>query len=86
VDSLSGCPTSSHENVCWDPELVNELLQLVLYHLFELLVDLGVLELVLLLVVEDHAFFVNEVDDRILPSRRLQELGYRVKNPVLRGI
>jgi hypothetical protein len=47
-------------------------------------VDEGVLELVLLLVVEDHAVVVHEVQDARLPERPAQELHQEIVFPFLR--
>ena len=46
----------------------------------------GVLEFVLVIVVEDYAVLVQEREDRSLPTGRTQEVQYQIEEPFLEMI
>ena len=83
MDTL-GCALLRHDEVrLRDAQVLNVRLQLALYEPLEPRMHLGVVEAILLRVLEVDAVLLHETYDRVLPEGRLEKLGHDLEDPLL---
>ena len=80
---LIGLLACLHELLLGDAELREQMPDELLHDVFEIVVDLGILQFVFVLGVENNAVLIQEAHDRSLPPWRSQEVNNDVKEPVI---